>query len=130
MFRYIIQTWGLKLNLANDLYTIRLTLERLPNQIPLQEIAVIPKPSQLDDWNLYEQLECDQIRHTEGQVRFDDWTVARDVERFERDLWRRNRESRGSLRYDGSGNTTPQRSRLSDVDTDLSPPTEVDEEQE
>ncbi|PSR94435.1 PUA-like domain-containing protein [Coniella lustricola] len=131
---YIMQSWSLKLNMVNDMYALRLTLERMPNQGPLEQITAIPKPSQLDDWNLYEQLERTQIKNTEGQVRLNSWTVARDVERFERDLWRRSRESKvrlcDKIRDDGSGSTTPQRRKLSDIETDLMPPIETDEEQE
>lgn len=104
----------------------------------------IPKPSQLDDWNLYEQLERDKIRQTEGKVKFDDWTSTRKTEKIERDHWRRSREFKigirdldkagtGSSRWwfaGGGGQPQPQRRRLSDIDTDLLPPTEVPEEEE
>ncbi|KAJ4422430.1 hypothetical protein N0V82_002878 [Gnomoniopsis sp. IMI 355080] len=140
---YRISSWSLKLNMASEMYTLRLTLQRLPNQIPMEDILSIPKPSQLDEWNLYEQLERTRIRKTEGQAKFDDWTVGRKVERTERSQWRRSREFRISLRekepaaaaaavgalhsaiYFG----TPRRRKLSDIDTDLLPPPEVPEEE-
>lgn len=137
-----MHSWSLKLNMASEMYTLRLTLERMPGQKPMDEIVQIPRPSQLDDWKLYEQLERDQVRQTQSQVKFDNWTIARDVERVERDQWRRSRGSRISTRdrereEAGGGHHSaawplgggpPQRRKLSDIDTDLLPPTEVDEE--
>lgn len=129
--------------MASEVYTLRLTLERLPGQKPMDQIIQIPRPSQLDDWHLYEQLERDQIRQTQGRVKFDNWTIARDVERIERDQWRRNRGFRNSTRdrdrdEAGGGHHSvgwslggdpAQRRRLSDIDTDLLPPSEVEEEE-
>ncbi|KAF3770145.1 hypothetical protein M406DRAFT_245904 [Cryphonectria parasitica EP155] len=92
--QYKIHSWSIKLNMASEVYTLRLTLERLPGQTPMEKITTIPKPSQLDEWLLYEQLERDHIRQTEGQIKLDDWTIARNVERIERDEWRRSREFR------------------------------------
>lgn len=136
--------------MASEVYTLRLTLERVPGQRPMEEIIDIPKPSQLDEWSLYEQLERDRIRQTQGQVKFDSWTMGRNIERIERDQWRRSREFRISMREkeEGKGkehdeatsgshsmvwNTVgaggqPQRRKLSDIDTDLLPPSEADED--
>lgn len=84
--------------MASEVYTLRLTLERLPRQRSMDEILLIPKPSQLDDWLLYEKLERERIRQTQGPVKLDNWTIARDVERLERDHWRRSRDFKAALR--------------------------------
>lgn len=156
--RYRIQSWSIKLNMVSEVYTLRLTLERLPNQKPMDEITHIPKPSQLDDWNLYEQLERARVRKTEGKTKFDEWTAGRKVERAERAEWRRSKDLKimlrekelaeaavadiGTLRsvmYWPGGNPTavaaspftePRRRKLSEIDTDLLPPPEVSEEED
>lgn len=122
--------------MTTEVYTLRLALERLPKQIPVEQITPIPRPSQLDEWHLYEQLERDRIRQVEGQVKLDDWTTARNVERIDRDQWRRSREFKVSMRDDPvtsmlpAGGGQPHRRKLSDVETDLLPPRELDEEEE
>lgn len=83
--------------MVSEVYTLRLTLERLPHQTPMEEIANIPKPSQLDDWRLYEQLERARVRKTEGRTKFDEWTAGRKVERAERAEWRLSRDLRIAL---------------------------------
>lgn len=135
--------------MVTELFTLRLTLERLPNQKPMEEIAIIPRPSQLDDWTLYEQLERKRIRKTEGKAKLDDWTAGRKVERAERVEWRRSRDHKTMLRetelanaaadvgalrqamfWPGATSTEVKRRKLSDIDTALLPPTEVPEEEE
>lgn len=104
----------------------------------------IPRPSQLDDWHLYEKLERKRIRQTQGQLKLDDWMKGRDDERIERDDWRRTRdfikflaakdkererdEAGGGTHSWAGSSTTGGRRKLSDIDTDLLPPPEVDEE--
>lgn len=63
----------------------------------MEEVVNLPKPSQLDEWELYEQLESGRIRQTLGQVKFDHWAIRRNIERIERDQWRRSREFRLSM---------------------------------
>lgn len=107
--------------------------------------------------NLYEQLERNRVRKTEGKTKFDEWTAGRKVERTERVEWRRSRDLKtvmremelaeaaaqsGALRsamyWPGGGPgagvmsafTEPKRRKLSEIDTDLLPPEEVPEEEE
>lgn len=141
--RYHISSWSLKLNMASEVYTLRLTLERFPNQKPMEDILNIPKPSQLDDWKLYEQLERTRIRKTEGQAKLDEWTAGRKAERIERNQWRHSREFKISLRDKELGAAAaavgalhsaiylgePKRRKLRDIDTDLLSPSEMPEEE-
>lgn len=129
--------------MASDLYTLRLTLERLSGQKPMNNIIDIPKPSQLDDWKLYEELESTRVRETEGEAKFDDWVAGRNVERIERTQWRHSRVD--EIKYQqqglaaavvegwafksGGSPSQPKRRKLSDIDTDLIPPSEVPEEE-
>lgn len=152
-----MRSWSIKLNIVSEIYTLRLIIDRLPNQKPMEEITIIPRPSQLDDWNLYEQLERGQIRKTEGKTKFDVWTAGRKVERGERDQFHRNRELKISLREKeladaaadigalrsamywpgggggsaASGFTEARRRELSETDAALLlPPSEIPEEEE
>lgn len=116
----------------------------------MEKIANIPKPSQLDEWDQYVQLERGRIRQTQGQVKLDSWTMGRNIERIERDQWQRSREFRVSLMEQdkgkgsaqeeavsgtnwtmhqaGGGSSQPQRRKVSDIDTNLLPPSEADED--
>lgn len=129
---YIIHNWSIKLNINTDLYTLRLTLERVRGQKSMDEVIKIPKPSQLDDWKIYEQLERGWIRQTEGKAKLKDWTMVRIAEREERSSWRSSRvlgPKIASQDFDaGGGPLSPRRRRLSDIDTRLLPPPEEEEE--
>lgn len=100
----------------------------------MEDILHIPKPSQLDEWNMYEKLERERIRQTEGRAKFDDWKVTRNVEKMEREHWRRNLGFRTNIQGPGRGNhrahgwwavrggrIQQQRSKLASIDTYLPP---------
>lgn len=117
---------------------MRLILDRLPGQTPIDEILHIPRPSQLDDWSLYEKLERERIKQTEGEARLTDWIIKRDKERIERGHWRRSRVFKSEMRLNSSrapeagagGLQEFYRRRISDIDTDLVPPSEDPEAEE
>lgn len=137
---YILRSFSLKLDPATDLYCMRLTLERLPGQTPIDEILHIPRPSQLDDWSLYEKLERERIKQTEGEARLTEWIIGRDKERIERGHWRRSRAFKSEMRLNspkgpeagavGGSAQDFYRRRLSDIDTGLIPPYEEPEAEE
>lgn len=117
---------------------MRLILERMPGQTPMDEILHIPRPSQLDDWSLYEKLERERIKQTEGDARLTEWMIRRDKERIERGHWRRSRAFKSEMKL--SSLRTPEtaaggarefyRRRISDIDTDLVPYSEDPEGEE
>lgn len=118
---------------------MRLILDRVPGQTHIDEILHIPRPSQLDDWSLYEKLEREHIKQTEGDARLTDWIIRRDKERIERGHWRRSRafksamNSTNSRRAPEAGAEGAQgfyRRRISDIDTDLIPYSEDPEGEE
>lgn len=137
---YILRSWSLKLDQATEIYSMRLTLERLSGQTPIEEILHIPRPSQLDDWSLYEKLERERIKQTEGDARLTEWIIRRDKERIERGHWRRSRAFKSEMRLNsprapeaGAGAGGAQefyRRRISNIDTDLVPPSEEPEAEE
>ena len=62
-------------------------LERLPGQNPMKEVLKIPRPSQIDDWALYERLEREVIQQRDGDGKLTEWTTTQEKERAERDYW-------------------------------------------
>jgi len=89
--RYTIKKYGQKFQFDKGLYRLELTLERLPEQPSMKELQRVPRPSQVDDWLLYHQLEGEKIRQSRGDAGYHDWKMQRSRERAERELWRRSR---------------------------------------
>jgi hypothetical protein len=85
------------MDMVTNTHKLELTLERVGDQKPMDTLRRIPKPSQLDDWKLYEKLEGDKIRLMEGDARFMEWSLEREEERLDREQWRRDREFRASF---------------------------------
>ncbi|KAK9780607.1 putative YDG domain-containing protein [Seiridium cardinale] len=77
---YIIRQYGSKLDEMTDIYRLELTLERVRDQKSMELVERFPKPSQLDDWNLYEKLEGDKIKLTEGDAKYFEWSIQRQEE--------------------------------------------------
>ena len=104
----------------------------------MDEILHIPRPSQVDDWRLYEKLERERIKQTEGDARLTGWIVRRDKERIERGHWRRSRAFKSEMRLNCPG--APEagaggiqgvyRRKISDIDTGLVPHSEKSEDEE
>ncbi|KAI0187663.1 hypothetical protein EV127DRAFT_435694 [Xylaria flabelliformis] len=102
-YRYIVRQYGCKLDSSINKYRLELTLERAADQRPFNEIHKVPKPSQLDDWALYEKLEGDKVRLLQGESNYLEWRLKREEERIDREDWHRIRLFRASF-SGGSGN--------------------------
>lgn len=117
---------------------MRFILERVPGQTPMDEILHIPRPSQLDDWILYEKLERERIKQTEGDARLTEWMIRRDKERIERGHWRRSRAFKSEWKLNSTraqeasigGVQDSYRRKISDIDTGLVPYSEEPEDEE
>ncbi|KAI1754362.1 hypothetical protein F4782DRAFT_539183 [Xylaria castorea] len=94
---YIIRQYGCKLDSSNSKYRLELTLERAADQRPFEKIHKVPKPSQLDDWALYEKLEGDTVRLLQGESSYLEWKLKREEERADREDWQRIRLFRASF---------------------------------
>ncbi|KAG5658752.1 hypothetical protein KAF25_007305 [Fusarium avenaceum] len=53
-----------------DIHHMKLTLERVGEQRPIEDILHIPRPSEMDDWELYQKHEGEAIRQTKGYNAF------------------------------------------------------------
>lgn len=101
---FTVKQYGCKLDSNTNVYRLELTLEHVPNQkVSLEDIESIPRPSQLDDWNLYEKLEGDKIKLLQGETSYLEWKLRRQEEKIDRDDWRRARLFRASVSRWGSG---------------------------
>ncbi|KAM4054604.1 PPIC-type PPIASE domain-containing protein [Hirsutella rhossiliensis] len=95
---YYIRQYSLKQNNQTGLHRVVLTLERVRGQRSLQDIAAIPRPSQLDDWQLFEKYEGEMIRQKRGDQGFLEWKTAKAEERINLEQWRRTLELRAELK--------------------------------
>ncbi|KAI0455645.1 PUA-like domain-containing protein [Xylaria acuta] len=94
---YIIRQYGCKLDSSINKYRLELTLERAADQRPFEDIFKVPKPSQLDDWALYEKLEGDKVRLVQGESSYLEWKLKRQEESVDREDWQRARLFRASF---------------------------------
>ncbi|KAL7626316.1 hypothetical protein AAE478_003088 [Parahypoxylon ruwenzoriense] len=113
---FAVRQYGCKLDDQTNLHRLELTLERViadPEQNKnkhknsnkkknksLEEMAQIPRPSQLDDWALYEKLEGDKIKLLQGDSSYLEWKLRRQEEKIDREEWRRARLFRASFSQD------------------------------
>ncbi|KAL2068255.1 hypothetical protein VTL71DRAFT_16353 [Oculimacula yallundae] len=66
---HVVRQFGHKLlDEAKNIYRCTIMLERIPGQRPLHEVLQLPKPSQLDDWDLYKKMINEDYRRCEGDA--------------------------------------------------------------
>ncbi|KAL6910642.1 hypothetical protein GGI43DRAFT_427205 [Trichoderma evansii] len=95
--QYTIRQYGHKQNPQNRLHRIIVTLERVAGQPSMADLAKVPRPSQMDDWLLFEKLEGEMIRQNHGEQSFLDWKLMKAQERMEQRQWRRALEVGAAL---------------------------------
>ncbi|KAK6851769.1 Peptidyl-prolyl cis-trans isomerase pin4 [Apiospora arundinis] len=93
---YTIRQYGAKLDIVSETYRLELKLQRVLEQRPMDELKRIPKPSQLDDWALYEKLEGNEMKKI-GNAKYMEWNIQREEDRLDRESWRRDQEFRASF---------------------------------
>ncbi|CAJ2506423.1 Uu.00g005530.m01.CDS01 [Anthostomella pinea] len=98
---FTIKQYGCKLDDKTNTYRLELTMERVPDQKSFDEIRGVPKPSQLDDWNLYEKLEGDKIKILQGDSNYLEWKLTRQEDKVDREEWRRVCAFRASFSWQG-----------------------------
>ncbi|KAF7543880.1 hypothetical protein G7046_g9911 [Stylonectria norvegica] len=86
---YIIRQYGHKRNPQTELHRVILTLERVEGQCPMEEIVQIPRPSQLDDWLLFEKYEGEMVKQRRGDQGFLEWKIEKGQERIDKEQYKR-----------------------------------------
>ncbi len=98
--RWKIVSYRQKLDDNTGIYRLELTIERVEGQLPMDAVAKIPRPSQLDDWQLYEKLETEKIRKIKGERELLQWRLHREEDKLDRAQWQRARAFTSSISAD------------------------------
>ncbi|KAI1168602.1 hypothetical protein F5B18DRAFT_187334 [Nemania serpens] len=94
---YTIRQYGFKLDSNVNKYRLELTLERAADQRLFEEVRKVPRPSQLDDWALYEKLEGDKVKLLQGEASYLEWKLKQREEKIDQEAWKRARLFKASF---------------------------------
>lgn len=95
----MVKEFGHKLlDEANDIYRNTITLERLPDQKSMEEVLKRPKPAQLDDWILYNQLIGEDFRLRRGDRAYTKWKEFEEDQQAEKEQYVKARKLREGFR--------------------------------
>ncbi|KAF4121278.1 Pfam:YDG SRA [Geosmithia morbida] len=86
---YTLIQYGQKVNPMTGAHRLSLVLGRVEGQIPMHKLISIPRPSQMDDWKMFEDIEERLMQCQLSEANFVRWFMdkAGDIvkkERFER----------------------------------------------
>ena len=96
-YRYRIRQYGHKLDINTEIYRLELILERLEGQLPMHDLRSIPRPSQLDDWKVYEKLEAEKLKRFARSDAYLAWRDQKEHELDRKPLWEHEQEFRPSM---------------------------------
>lgn len=97
LYRYRIRQYGHKLDVNTEVYRLELVLERLRGQRSMHDLRRIPRPSQLDDWRVYERLEADKLKRLARSDAYLAWRDQKEHEQDSRITWEHKQEFRPSM---------------------------------
>ncbi|KAK7430053.1 hypothetical protein QQZ08_003444 [Neonectria magnoliae] len=104
---YIICQYGQRINPKTNLHRVVLTLERVKDQLPVEDILKIPRPSQLDDWKMFETYEGETIKQIKGQQGFLDWKMEKAQDKMDQEQYMRTLAFLTSLELAKIGQPSP-----------------------
>ncbi|KAM3514653.1 hypothetical protein MY11210_001759 [Beauveria gryllotalpidicola] len=87
--QYIIRQYGHRLQAETGLHRVVITLERVPGQKPMEEIVQVPRPSQMDEWLIFEKFEGEMVKKRQGNEAFTEWKVEKAQEKADHSEWER-----------------------------------------
>jgi len=84
--RHVVKQFGHKLlDETKNVYRCTIMLERSTSQKPFAEVLRLPRPSQVDDWNLYKKLLGEEYRTCEGETAFEKWADLEEEQQTEKE---------------------------------------------
>jgi hypothetical protein len=84
--RYKIGPVSFKHDVDKDIHRMELWLNRVGGQTPMELVRRVPKPSQLDDWCLYEEYEGEMMKAKYGDTASKEWAGKKAAEIEQRDI--------------------------------------------
>ncbi len=99
-----------------DKYKCEIRFERAKDQKPLN--LGVPKPSQRDEWKLYDEMVGSDFRARKGDLEYSRWREFEDKQRTEKEMWLQGPRvhkdlfegslcSTAELRSEGASNQAP-----------------------
>ncbi|PQK12119.1 hypothetical protein BB8028_0003g07370 [Beauveria bassiana] len=86
---YIIRQYGHKLQEETGIHRVVITLERVLGQKPMEELVQVPRPSQMDEWLIFEKYEGEMVKKRQGNEAFTEWKVEKAQEKADHSEWER-----------------------------------------
>ncbi|KAH6684298.1 hypothetical protein B0J14DRAFT_664166 [Halenospora varia] len=75
-------------NPHTNTYRLKLSLKRCGGQLPFEQLQVIPLPSQIDEWEMYNKLVDKDFRACYGdEADYASWKDSQEVEKKEKRVW-------------------------------------------
>jgi hypothetical protein len=93
--RYKIKNYSHVFDIVERKHRLEVTLERLAGQEPVD--AQVPRPSQIDDWHLFEKHEVEVVKQRKGDHGYNEFKLLKEEERHTRERWRQSADFRASL---------------------------------
>lgn len=78
-------------------------MERVDGQKSLEQVQQVPRPSQMDSWQMFKKVEAEIVRQRKGDDGLLDFKLRKEEERIDREHWRRASEFKASLGQEGCG---------------------------
>ncbi|PVH78591.1 hypothetical protein DL98DRAFT_239405 [Cadophora sp. DSE1049] len=96
---HVVKQFGHKLlDETKNVYRCTIMLERSTSQKPFAEVLRLPKPSQLDDWELYKKLMGEEYRKREGEPAFEKWMDLEEEQQADKEQFVKSRALQEGIR--------------------------------
>ncbi|KAH8683180.1 PUA-like domain-containing protein [Tricladium varicosporioides] len=89
VIRYTMDSHSHKIvNPHTNTYRLKLTLKRCEGQLPFEQLQIIPLPSQMDEWEMYNKLVDKDFRACYGdEADYASWKDNQEAEKREKRVW-------------------------------------------
>ena len=76
---------------GGDIYQWKVILTRVEGQTSVNELSLVPKPSEMDAWLLHSRIVGEHIRASVGDLGYNKWRTEQDTQMREKEAWIRER---------------------------------------